>query len=122
MKRALLLMFLCILGIAAKADSTLPFAEALDFIKNADAVYLCYSPSISDRPRTQADRSKWEKVFGNTKQQLIDIFSQKDNYFKGSWGVSEGPAADHIRVFFQKGTTNLVLTCGFGILDGTFHR
>ena len=119
---ALPFMFLCFLGIVAKADSSLPFSEALDFISNADAVYLHYVPPISDGPPSQAKDNKWEKVSGTTKEQLIDILSQKESYFTGSWGVSEGSAVGHIKICFQKGTDKLVLTCGSRKLDGIFNQ
>lgn len=121
MRRTFVFIIFCVFGFQAKAVPDLYFTQGLDFIKNADAVYLYYSPAIEDDRPPWPERNKWIEVHGEMKQRLINLFSKEENYFKGSWGIGEGPAADHIRICFQKGKENLLLKCG-GLIDGVFKN
>ena len=119
--RAIALLVFFSAAIISRGDLVLPFQEALDFMKQAECISLYYIPPIADEHPSQANRRTWRRATAEQKGQLLGIFTRPENYFSGTWSVSEGPATDHIRIEFQKGKDKLTLTCGLAILEGKFQ-
>jgi len=117
-KFLVLFFYLSTALLFASTEQGLPFPEALNFIKNSDSVYLSYIP-----PRinyTEERRSQLKRATEDQKAILKALFSNSENYFRGTWSVVEGPAADHLYIEFRKGNEKLTITTS-APLDGSFR-